>query len=266
LTKLTVNNKVKLHLRKIGEGKPLIILHGLFGSSDNWQTLAKKFSESNLAVYLIDQRNHGRSPHSETFSYHDMGEDIYELMNDEKINSAFMLGHSMGGKTAMDASMHHPEKISKLIVVDMTPKKYPVQNKDVSNALLTINPDEIKTRKEVEGQLAQKISDAGTLQFLLKNLYWKENNTLAWRFNLNAISENIEKMSAAVDLIKPFEKPALFIRGEKSNYISKEDEPLIKKYFPNAEIKTAPQSGHWVHADNPEWLLENCLEFLMQSI
>ncbi|MEP7171411.1 MAG: alpha/beta fold hydrolase [Bacteroidota bacterium] len=256
---------MKLHFRKIGEGIPLIILHGLFGSSDNWQTLAKKFSENNLAVYLVDQRNHGRSSHSETFSYHDMAEDIYEFMNDEKINSAFIIGHSMGGKTVMDLAMYHPEKISKLIVVDMAPKKYAVQNRDVANALLEINLNEIKTRKEVETQLAQRISDAGTLQFLLKNLYWKENNTLAWRFNLPVISDNIERMSDAIDFIKPYEKPALFIRGEKSNYISKEDEPVIKKYFPNAEIRTAPGAGHWVHADNPEWLLENCLEFLVRN-
>jgi pimeloyl-ACP methyl ester carboxylesterase len=251
-----------LHFRKIGEGAPLIILHGLFGSSDNWQTLGKKFSENELAVYLVDQRNHGHSPHAEIFSYHDMAEDVFELMNDEKINSAFIIGHSMGGKTAMDLSMNHPEKISKLIVVDMSPKKYPVQNRDVANALLSINLDEIKTRKEVEAQLAQKISEAGTLQFLLKNLFWKENNMLAWRFNLKMISDNLEKMSAETDFTKPFEKPTLFISGSTSNYISNDDEPLIKKYFPNAEIKTAPQSGHWVHADNPQWFLENCLTFL----
>jgi esterase len=253
---------MKLHFRKIGDGTPLIILHGLFGSSDNWQTLGKKFSERDLAVYLVDQRNHGHSPHAEIFSYRHMAEDINELMNDEKINSAFMIGHSMGGKTAMDLAMHHPEKISKLIVVDMSPKKYPVQNQDVANALLSINLDEIKSRKEVEILLTQKISDKGTVQFLLKNLFWKENNVLAWRFNLQVISDNLEKMSDEIDFIKPFEKPTLFIRGSTSNYISNDDEPLIKKYFPNAEIKTAPQSGHWVHADNPEWFLENCLAFL----
>jgi esterase len=255
-----------LHFRKIGEGAPLIILHGLFGSSDNWQTLAKKFSESDLSVYLVDLRNHGRSPHAEIFSYHDMAEDVFELMNDEKIISAFIIGHSMGGKTAIDVAMHHPEKISKLVVVDMSPKKYPLQNKDVANALLEINLNELKSRKEVETQLVQKISDAGTLQFLLKNLYWKENNSLAWRFNLQAIAENIEKMSDEINFVQPFEKPALFIRGENSNYISKDDGPLIKKYFPHAEIKTAPQSGHWVHADNPQWLFEKCLEFLIPNL
>ncbi|HKR04848.1 MAG TPA: alpha/beta fold hydrolase [Bacteroidia bacterium] len=264
---------MKLHFRKIGEGAPLIILHGLFGSSDNWQTLAKKFSESGLSVYLVDLRNHGRSPHAEIFSYHDMAEDVFEMMNDEKINSTFIIGHSMGGKTAMDVAMHHPEKISKLVVVDMSPKtrlpdgqEYSLQNKNVASALLEINLNELKSRKEVEAQLAQKISDAGTLQFLLKNLYWKENNSLAWRFNLQAISRNIEKMSDEINFVQPFEKPALFIRGENSNYISNDDEPLIKKYFPRAEIKTAPQSGHWVHADNPQWLLENCLKFLIPNL
>ena len=164
----------------------------------------------------------------------------------------------------MDLAMHHPEKISKLIVVDMSPKKYPVQDKDITNALLQINLNEIKTRKEAETRLAETISDAGTLQFLLKNLYWKENNSLAWRFNLPVISDNIEKMGAAIDFISPFEKPALFIRGEKSNYVSKEDDPVIKKYFPNSEIRTAPDAGHWIHADNPKWLMENCREFLVR--
>jgi len=253
---------MKLHFRKIGEGTPLMILHGLFGSSDNWQTLAKKFAENNFSVYLVDQRNHGRSPHADQFSYHNMSEDIFELINDAKIDVMNLIGHSMGGKTGMDLTMNHPGKIIKLIVVDMSPKKYPLQNKEVADALLEINLNEIKTRKDAEHALAQKIKDAGTLQFLLKNLYWKENGILAWRFNLGTISENIDKMSDAIDFIKPFEKPALFIRGEKSNYITKDDEPLIKKYFPHAEIKTAPQSGHWVHADNPEWFFENCLEFL----
>ncbi|MEO5571579.1 MAG: alpha/beta fold hydrolase [Bacteroidia bacterium] len=253
---------MKLHFRKSGTGKPLMILHGLFGSSDNWQTLAKKFAEINFEVYLVDQRNHGRSPHSELFSYQDMSEDIYEFMNDVKLDSAFVIGHSMGGKTAMELAMNHPDKISKLIVADISPKKYQVQNRDVAEALLQINLNELKTRGEVEKQLAQKISDTGTLQFLVKNLYWKETGMLDWRFNLKAISENIEKMSDAIEFTHPFEKPALFIRGEKSNYISKEDEPLIKKYFPYAEIKTAPQSGHWVHADNPEWFLKTSIKFL----
>lgn len=255
-------SNMKLHFKKIGEGAPLMILHGLFGSSDNWQTLAKKFGENNFAVYLVDQRNHGRSAHADRFSYPDMSEDVFELINDQKIDSIHLIGHSMGGKTSMDLAMNHPEKILKLVVVDMAPKKYPLQNKEVTDALLEINLNEIKTRKDVEHALAQKIKDAGTKQFLLKNLYWKENNILGWRFNLETISKNIDKMSDAIDFIKPFEKPVLFIRGEKSNYITKDDEPLIKKYFPHAEIKTAPQSGHWVHADNPEWFFENCFEFL----
>jgi len=253
-----------LHFRKLGEGAPLIILHGLFGSSDNWQTLGKKFSENNFSVYLVDQRNHGRSPHSDDFSYKAMSEDILEMINDEKINDVSIIGHSMGGKTAMQFALDHSEKISKLIIADMAPKKYPVNNSDVSEALLSVDLNKIKSRNEAEQQLAQKISDKGTLQFLLKNLYWKENNQLAWRFNLNAIHAKIDNTNAAIESNNVFEKPTLFLRGENSNYILKEDEPLIRKYFPNAEIKTTPQAGHWIHADNPQWFLEICLGFLQK--
>jgi esterase len=253
---------MKLHFRKIGEGDPLIILHGLFGSSDNWQTLAKRFAENNFAVYLVDQRNHGHSPHSDEFNFKVMSEDILELIEGSKIENTNIIGHSMGGKTAMELALDHPDKISKLIVVDMAPKKYSDSNSKISKALAEINLSEISTRKEAEKKLEEKIPDVATRQFLLKNLYWKESGRLEWRFNLNVINEQIANMSEAVHGELAFQKPALFIRGENSNYILKTDEPLIRQYFPKAEIKTVPRAGHWVHADAPEWLLENCVEFL----
>lgn len=253
---------MKLHFRKFGEGAPLIILHGLFGSSDNWQTLGKKFAENNFSVYLVDLRNHGHSAHSSEHNYTMMNEDVLELINHENISPVSIIGHSMGGKTAMQLALNRPGKISKLIVVDIAPKKYPSHNSEIVKTLLTVDLEKIKTRKEVEKILSEKINDYGSLQLLLKGLYWKENNQLDWRFNLKVISENLEKMNESISANNSFEKPTLFIRGEKSNYISDEDIPLIEKYFPQSEIKTASASGHWVHADNPKWFLETVLEFL----
>jgi esterase len=253
---------LKLYFRKINHGKPLIILHGLFGSSDNWQTVAKIFAVNNFSVYLVDLPNHGRSPHTNEFSYPTMSNDVAELINAERINEAAIIGHSMGAKTAMQLAMDHPEKISKLIVVDMAPKYYPVHQQEILNALLSVDLDKIKTRAETEKILSEKIPDKSTLQLLLKNLYWKNDTQLAWRFNLQTINEKIENMSEAIQLNHPFTKPTLFIRGQHSDYIKPEDEPIIKELFPSAEVKTAPASGHWVHADNPAWFLESSLAFL----
>ena len=257
---------MKLHFRKIGEGDPLIILHGLFGSSDNWQTMARKFAENNFAVYLIDQRNHGHSPHSEEFNFKEMSEDILELSQELIMGNINIIGHSMGGKTAMNLALDHPDKISKLIVVDIAPKEYADSNREISKALTEIKLNEISTRKEAEKKLEEKIADTATRQFLLKNLYWKESGKLGWRFNLKVINDHISKMSEGVQGENSFQKPTLFIRGENSNYILETDTPLIKKYFPNAQIKTAPSSGHWVHADNPEWLLKTCIDFLKGNL
>ena len=259
---------MKLNFRKLGDGQPLIILHGLFGSSDNWQTVGKKFSEKGFSVYLVDQRNHGHSPHSSEHNYSAMADDLFDFINDEILSSSslslspVLIGHSMGGKTAMQFALNHPEMLSKLIVVDISPKKYSGDNHDTANALMSLDLNKIKTRKEAEEKLSEKISDNRTKQFLLKNLFWIEHDKLAWRFNLKTLSEQIEKMSAGIISENVIEKPVLFIRGEKSNYILPEDEPLIKTFFPNAEIKTAPGSGHWVHVDNPEWLFKTCMEFL----
>lgn len=253
---------MKLHYRKIGGRQPLIILHGLFGSSDNWQTLGKKFAENNFLVYLVDLRNHGRTPHSDEHNYKVMSEDILELIHDENISPVSVIGHSMGGKAAMQLALDHPGEISKLVVVDMAPKEYPSYNREIANALLTVDLEKAKTRKDVEKILSEKITGYGSLQLILKGLYWTAANQLDWRFNLKAIHANLKKMNDAITGSNSFDKPALFIRGEKSNYILDEDIPLIKKYFPQAEIITAPASGHWVHADNPQWFLETCQSFL----
>ncbi|MES1224513.1 MAG: alpha/beta fold hydrolase, partial [Bacteroidota bacterium] len=225
--------KTSKHLfyRKLGQGKPLFILHGLFGSSDNWQTLGKKFSE-HFEVYLIDQRNHGQSFHSEEWTYEAMSNDVLNLVEENKLGKISIIGHSMGGKAAMQFAIHHPEKLEKLIVVDIGPKYYPVHHRQILDALLELDLTKISSRKEAESFLAQRIKNVGELQFLLKNLYWKDtqNNMLAWRFNLDVINQKIETVGEEQNAEKdPVKIPSLFLRGDKSAYISEDDIPGIKR-------------------------------------
>ena len=256
---------MKLHFKKTGTGKPLFILHGLFGMSDNWMTLSKVFAENGFACYAVDLRNHGRSPHSEEFNYSLMAEDLLELLSDEKISTADIIGHSMGGKAAMFFSVAYPERAEKIVVVDIAPRYYPVLHDSVLSALQKINLENVTSRKEAEAQLSALLNnDETTIQFLLKNLYWKEETKFAWRFNLDSISKNIESVGEVLPVDKQFDKPALFIRGEKSNYVTVQDEPQIKKQFPEAEIKTIA-AGHWVHSENPKEFMNVTLEFLKRD-
>src|ERR1041385_6487194 len=256
---------MNLFFRKSGSGKPLIILHGLFGMSDNWATLAKQWSDY-FTVYAVDLRNHGQSPHSDQWKYWIMAEDVLELIEKERLQDVNLLGHSMGGKVGMRLALDSPEAISKLIVSDIAPKKYPVSNQDVVSALLKVNPGKLSSRKEAEDILAANLKDSGTIQFLLKNLYWQEENgnkKLAWRFNLPVIAKNLAEVSAATDSPAPCEVETLFLRGENSSYIRDEDIPEIKKIFPHSTVQTIPDSGHWIHADNPKAMFDAVMRFCM---
>jgi pimeloyl-ACP methyl ester carboxylesterase len=257
---------MNLFFRKSGSGKPLIILHGLFGISDNWATLAKQWSDY-FTVYAVDLRNHGQSPHSDQWKYWIMAEDVLELIEKEKLQDSILLGHSMGGKVAMRLALDSPEVISQLIVSDIGPKQYPIGNQDVVNALLKVNPEKLSSRKEAEDILAKNIKDNGTIQFLLKNLYWDElsNGTkkLAWRFNLPVIAKNLPEVSAATDSPAPCDIETLFLRGEKSEYILQEDEVEIKTIFPRSKIQTIPGAGHWIHADKPKEMFDAVMGFCM---
>lgn len=257
---------MNLFFRKSGAGQPLIILHGLFGISDNWATLAKKLAE-HFTIYAVDLRNHGQSPHSDQWKYWIMSEDILELIENEKLKNVILLGHSMGGKVGMYLTLDSPQLISKLIVCDIAPKKYPIGNQDVVDALLKIHPEKLASRKEAEDLLAKDIKDNGTLQFLLKNLYHKENadgsKQFDWRFNLPVISKNLAVVAEATDEPANSDIETLFIRGENSSYITKEDEPEIKRVFPRAMIKTISGAGHWVHADKPEEVFNTVMQFCM---
>lgn len=258
---------MKLFFRKLGQGQPLIILHGLFGSSDNWQTVAKQLAE-HFEVFLVDQRNHGLSPHNDQWDYQIMSDDLLELIEDHHIVNPILIGHSMGGKTAMHFAVEHPGLVYKLIVVDIAPKYYPVHHKEIIDALLSLDLNKIHSRKEAEESLSKSIIDFGTRQFLLKNLYWlqqenEQEKRLAWKFNLTVIDKNIERVGEAFTLKEQHcTVPTLFMRGSESNYIQDNDTPLIKKIFPNAALISIPHAGHWIHADQPTAFIKAVIDFV----
>ncbi len=254
---------MELNFKKVGDGEPLIILHGLFGSLDNWLTLAKKLGQ-HFEVYLVDARNHGQSPHSEEFNYDVMADDLYEFLMQHNIIDPIILGHSMGGKTAMQFAMNYPTRLIKLIVADIAPKPYPVHHTSIITGMRALNFNKIKTRKVADEQLSRHINDSSTRQFLLKNLYWVEKEELAWRFNLPVIDRDIEIIGQGLQNIETFEKPTLFIRGEKSNYITENDYEPIAAIFPKSSIKSLA-SGHWVHAEKPQEFLALLTSFLIRN-
>lgn len=251
-----------LHSQIIGEGIPFIILHGFLGSGDNWKTLGNQFSEDGFQVHLVDQRNHGHSFHSEDFSYKVMAEDLLEYLTHHNISECIVLGHSMGGKTAMEFATNNPEKVIKLLVADISPKAYPQHHQDILKALSLLDFEQLKSRGEADEVLSAYISDMGTRQFLLKNLYWKEKGTLGLRINLPILSEKISEVGKALAKDSIFEKPTLFLRGARSGYIEVMDELLIHKQFPKAQIVTISKAGHWLHAENPSEFHQNVIKFL----
>lgn len=255
---------MKLNFKKSGKGDPLIILHGLFGSLDNWATAGKILSEK-FTVYLVDQRNHGRSPHNEVFDYDTMSSDLEELIKSEGLTQVNLIGHSMGGKTAMFYSVYNPDKVKCLIVVDIAPRYYSIHHAEIIDALFSLDLKNLNNRSEAEEQLELKIPDLATRQFLLKNMYWKKSGVMEvfqWRFNLNAISQNIEKIGEGLPDNAIFNGKTLFIKGENSNYITPKDEGTILHHFPKAKITIINEAGHWVHSENPEEFIKTVLKFL----
>ena len=254
---------MKLFSRIEGEGRPLIILHGLFGMSDNWLTHARNYADLGFEVHTLDQRNHGQSPHSEAFSYQLMADDLLEYMQDHKIAKACILGHSMGGKVAMLFACQHPEMVEKLIVVDIAPKAYPIHHQVYIDAMRSLNFDEIRSRGEADKALSQHISNFAIRQFMLKSLYWVEKGRLAFRFNLDAIEANLAMVGEALIDDAEYLGETLFINGGQSNYITPEDEHLIHQHFPLAHMYTIPDAGHWVHAEAAEEFADVTAKFLL---
>lgn len=251
---------MNLFFRKYGEGQPLFILHGLFGSSDNWNTIAKKYGER-FTTYIIDLRNHGQSPHHEEWNYSVMANDVIELMDAEGIEKVSIMGHSMGGKVAMFVTGKIPSRINTLIVSDIGIRYYRPHHTEIISALNDLDLNTIHSRKDAEQYMASRIPDLGVRQFLLKNLYWKDDK-LAWRFNLDVISSSIESVGEKLPDNVLFTGKTLFIRGGNSSYIVESDYPGIKNHFPNAEFVTIEGAGHWLHAEKPAEYLEITLKFL----
>jgi esterase len=253
---------MKLFARISGTGRPMIILHGLFGSSDNWYSLAKVFAQ-NYTVFAVDQRNHGQSPHSDEFDYKLLTDDLLELFQDHKLDPAVIIGHSMGGKTAMNFAVKYPERTDKLIVVDIAPREYSMRHEHIVAGLKAIPLETVTSRNEAETVLKNFVSDAGERQFLLKNLERNPAGGFHWKINLKSLDEHMDQIGRSLEYSGVFNKPALFIRGAKSNYVVDRDEPEIRKIFPEAEFKVL-DTGHWVQAEKPQEFVETVLSFLNQ--
>ncbi len=253
---------MRLHANVFGEGDPFVILHGFLGMGDNWKTLGRKISEQGFQVHLLDQRNHGRSPHDNEFSYEVMTEDLMRYCSENNLKDIVLLGHSMGGKTAMLFAVKHADRVKNLIVADIGPKYYPLHHQDILDGLSSLDFEILKTRGETDVELSYYVPDVGVRMFLLKNLYWKEKGVLGLRLNLEALIKNANQIGVELSEEYNFMGYTLFLKGEKSNYIVEGDEARIKRQFPNSIINEISSAGHWLHAENPADFLNNVLEFI----
>ena len=255
---------IELNYKSFGQGPPLIIVHGLFGTLDNWQTLAKSFAEK-YSVFILDLRNHGRSPHMDgLFDYQVLAEDLKDFMEQHWIYKSHLLGHSMGGKTVMQFSLTYPEMVDKMIVVDIAPKSYKGGHEAILHALSSLDLTTLVDRKSAEDHLMNLLNDVGTVQFLLKNLSRKKEGGFEWKMNLNNLIQNYDNILDNISIESQNEHPALFIRGSNSDYVLDSDFQHIQELFPNSKIITIDDAGHWVHADKPKELFEIVDEFLSE--
>ena len=256
-----------LHSTITGEGKVFVILHGFLGMGDNWKTMANQFADAGYQVHLVDQRNHGRSFHSQIFNYDVLAEDLKDYCDEHKLNEIVLLGHSMGGKTAMFFAMKYPELISELIIADIGPKYYAPHHQEILAGLkaLSANESARKSRGEADSFLSTYISDWGTRQFLLKNLYWQKDKTLALRVNLPVLTQEVENIGEALPTQTIYEGRVLFLKGLKSDYIKADDKNLIQAHFPQSKIIGIENAGHWLHAENPEDFYKEVILFLREG-
>lgn len=252
---------MQLNYKVFGQGEPIIILHGLFGMLDNWQTLARQLAE-HYTVFIVDQRNHGRSPHVDTHDYESMAEDLRAFMESQFVLKAHIIGHSMGGKTAMQFATHYPDMVDHLVVVDIAPKKYSAGHQEIFAALLALDLAKAESRKDVGVQLQAKIPEAGIRQFLMKNIIREADNGFRLRMNLPVIHRDYQKILDPLEMEEPFEGPSLFVRGGRSNYVAETDLEMIQEYFPEAQLESIEGAGHWVHAEAPKEFLAHLLAFL----
>jgi pimeloyl-ACP methyl ester carboxylesterase len=267
---------MELFYRKYGQGPPMIILHGLYGMSDNWVSIARIFSKK-FEVFTIDQRNHGNSPHSPVHNYVEMAADLLGFMDSHQIEKPILLGHSMGGKSAMKFSSLYPERVSHLIVVDIAPKSYKeiahrrndeLSHHQILGAMCAVDPKKVSSREEIEEQLVKTIGSERIRQFLMKNVRREKNGEFSWQLNLVALWNHLDLIMDGVnyDELLPSAPlsgfPVLFIKGQKSPYITDEDEEKIKWIFPYTDFYPIPDAGHWVHAEQTEVFIKAIKEFL----
>ena len=253
---------MQLYSNIIGQGTPFVILHGFLGMGDNWKTLGRRFSAAGYEMHLVDQRNHGRSFHSNNFNYEILVEDLKHYCEHHGLEQIILLGHSMGGKTAMLFAANYPEFVSKLIVADIAPRFYPRHHQTILKGLSALDFDVIKTRGQAEEVLLEHVAHFETRQFLLKNLYWKEKGQLALRINLQALIDNIDEVGEGLPIYLKFDGETLFLKGDRSEYIGPDDASAISLQFPNSALKTIPNAGHWLHAENPEAFFNTVLDFV----
>ncbi len=257
-------DRVGLFSNIIGEGKPLLILHGYLGMGDNWKTHALNLSKEGYQVHLIDQRNHGRSFHSYEFDYSILVEDLKNYIEQHQLEKTHILGHSMGGKVAMLFAVTYPDLLDKLVVADMSPKSYVGHHNAILKALNSVDFSLQNTRKLVDEKLAEYIPEMGVRGFLCKSLYWEGKEKLNFRFNLKSLTENYEKILVALPNDTSFKGKTLFLGGEKSGYITEEDKSLINSHFPNNKIIEIAKAGHWLHAENPKDFFNELVGFLKE--
>jgi esterase len=255
---------MRLFSRVLGRGEPLIILHGLFGSLNNWSTLGKKLGEE-YAVYLVDQRNHGRSPHDRVHTYQAMAGDLLEFYSDQGLSSASLIGHSMGGKTAMEFALAHPDAVRRLVVVDMPPRAMGARHDDILEALTSLQLEQFSSREHIDDALKERLPDQAVRQFLLTNLKREENGRYSWKMNLDALLTNYHEINRGIENGRRFNGPVLFLKGGRSPYLTDKDTPAITALFPKAKFQSIPGAGHWVHAEAPDEFLRIVREFISSS-
>lgn len=247
---------MQLFYRHFGEKgqQPLIILHGIFGISDNWATFGKRITQEGFEVFIPDQRNHGQSPQSENFNYLALTDDLFDFIDNNDIRNPILIGHSMGGKVAMRFALENPQLVKRLVIVDISMKAYGprIQHKKIIEAMKALDLSNILSRTDAEQQISALIPEYHIRQFILKNLHRKEKDELEWRIYLPGIEKNLDIMFDGIQSTSKFEKPTLFLKGGASDYILLEDYDQIRYNFPNAEIVAIADASHWIHVDSPE--------------
>lgn len=255
---------MQLFYRHFGHGMPVVILHGLYGISDNWVTFGRNLAELDYSVFIPDLRNHGQSPHSKVFDFPALCSDVAEFCESHQLSRINLIGHSLGGKTAMLLALQFPDLVGKLVVVDISLRKSPPDrdHQKLLDAMLSVDFSRSASRSDVDKQLSETIESVKLRQFLLKNVYWRDRNSLDWRLNLPAINENLLSIFEGVTFPGQFRAPALFIRGGESDYVLDQDIVEIKEKFPGAGVKTIANASHWVHADAPGEFFQLVSDFL----